>query len=702
MRFNGLVSCGLMLLATGWTPAAASSDYFEARTWTVTNRNLISGNNLALMQPGNDTRVNLMLLLQDDRRKVATSGPGHVFFNWGELSASLYPEQGNSDSTGFYDHSRCQTNETGRDAFVQVVRSVQRLPEAERGLLISVRQAVAPDCEVRTAGSEEIVRLAAIQTPLGQEFAVYLRSALSFYNGDFEAATRGFSSLVGAKNDWLKETSLYMIARSELNRSQAQAFDEYGYFAGPQAVGEGAIRNAERGFNLYLKIYPDGSYQQSAKGLLRRVYWLAGDTDKLSNEYAQVLDQPGMTGARLPALIQEVDDKLLSILALDSSTSDPELLAMVALYRMRKPYDPYEDEEAKPAISRSEIEAMQGRLASRPGLLEYLLAAQAFYVADDPKTVLQLIPDEARQSRYTYLDFSRQVLRGAALEAVGDHNARGFWRQLVNGADRLYQRGVVELALAMNLERGDAVADVFAANSAVETPVLREILLQYAAGPPLLRKQAKDAGVDKRERDLALYVLLYRQLTHGAYAGFLGDLNLVPANAKLDGPFYNSSTENDYGYEEEPDSIPLGLFTKFDQTNEYGCPVLKQTVQMLASNPKSDRGQLCLADYLRLAGFDRYWLDERPDAGRLGGSKSPFLTPEFSRLEAYKTIIANRNAKAENRAYALYRAVWCYGPAGINSCGGVEVEEPQRAAWFRELKRQYPASLWAQKLKYYW
>lgn len=702
MRFIWLFSLGLMIWVIDWAPASASSDYLHARIWTLTSRNLTPGSNLAMLQPGNDTRVNLMLLMQDDRYGAGAGGQERVFFGWGELSASLYPAESKPESYNAYMHSRCQTNETGTDGFAQAVRSAKRLPERDRDLLISARRSLSPDCEDIAAGSEKITQMTQIQNQTGQDFVTYLTSALAFYNGDFDASTKGFSSLVKAKNDWLKETSLYMIARSELNRSQVQAFDDYGYFEGPQTVDQGAIQNAERGFNLYRKIYANGSYQQSAKGLLRRTYWLAGEAEKLSNEYAAVLDNPESSGSQLPVLIQEIDDKLLSILSLGQITSDPELLAMIALYRMRESGNPDGDDEVRPAISRIEIESMRDSLASRPGLMKYLLAAQAFYVANDPKMVLQLIPDDARKSSFGYLAFSRQMLRGRALEAVSDRNARGFWEQFVSGADRLHQRGLVELALAINLERNDAVDDVFAKNSVVETPALREILLQHAAGPALLRKQAKNLEVDKRERDLALYALLYRQLTHGAYSEFLSDLDLVSADANRDGPFYNSRTENNYGYEEELRPIPLGLFTQFDQSDEFGCPALKQTVEMLASDADSHRGLLCLSDYVRLVGFDDYWMDVQPDSNQLGGSGSRFFGPEFSRLESYKQIIVDPQANSENRAYALYRAVWCYGPAGVNSCGGIGVDEQQRALWFRQLKRHYPSSIWAQKLKYYW
>ena len=53
-------------------------------------------------------------------------------------------------------------------------------------------------------------------------------------------------------------------------------------------------------------------------------------------------------------------------------------------------------------------------------------------------------------------------------------------------------------------------------------------------------------------------------------------------------------------------------------------------------------------------------------------------------------------------AYALYRAVNCYAPSGNNQCGGADVPQEQRRAWFQQLKRDYAGSQWAQKLRYYW
>ena len=65
-------------------------------------------------------------------------------------------------------------------------------------------------------------------------------------------------------------------------------------------------------------------------------------------------------------------------------------------------------------------------------------------------------------------------------------------------------------------------------------------------------------------------------------------------------------------------------------------------------------------------------------------------------------MIADGAAPAADRAYALYRAVNCYGPSGINQCGGAEAMPAQRKAWFTQLKHDHPTSPWAQALHYWW
>jgi hypothetical protein len=95
-------------------------------------------------------------------------------------------------------------------------------------------------------------------------------------------------------------------------------------------------------------------------------------------------------------------------------------------------------------------------------------------------------------------------------------------------------------------------------------------------------------------------------------------------------------------------------------------------------------------------------LDEKQDADILGGSPSLFPGKAFSRLEIYRGVIADPKASAGAKSYALFRAVRCYAPGGYNSCGGAEASKVQRKAWFMQLKRDYPNSIWAAESTYYW
>jgi hypothetical protein len=64
--------------------------------------------------------------------------------------------------------------------------------------------------------------------------------------------------------------------------------------------------------------------------------------------------------------------------------------------------------------------------------------------------------------------------------------------------------------------------------------------------------------------------------------------------------------------------------------------------------------------------------------------------------------VINDESRTGRQSYALYRAVMCYAPSGYNDCGGEDVDKAVRKAWFQQLKRDYPGSVWAKSLKYYW
>lgn len=684
----------LLLAGLCWqAPARASGDYGCSPSWKLSHPTLSDCDNMAVIGPGNDSRVNLMLLLADRAGlSLRASDKPAVFFYISDLQDVVAPRPASeagqsrfSDGEG----SRCRSNEGGAAEFEAAIGRNRGVADAERAALVAARRALQPDCA--TAG-----RAAAppgVASPAGREFAAYLEGAGAFYAADYEVAAARFAALTSAKDGWLRETARYMQGRVEVNRAQLGLYDEYGSRNEAAKVDARVIAAAEAGLRAYMKAYPKGAYFTSARGLLRRVYWLAGDIGRLEAEYAALMAMPAAArGMDDAALAQEIDAKLLSI-ARPEQLSDPLLLATLDLMRMRVDKASDGSNCCGEPISGPALEAQRATFAKMPALFGLLLAAHATYVGDKPAGVVTLIPDASHQKAFSYVEYSRQMLRGMALEARRDPNARGFWIDLLPGAVGAYQRPVVELAIALHDERAKMLARLFEPGSPVRTPAIREILLVNVADPALLRRQATSATVSRHEREVALFVLLYKGATRGLYGDFARDVALVPKDAEA---------SLGYGDVMDAERPAIGIFTQTKTLGDYGCPALKDTEARLAANAADPKGQLCLGEFMRANGFDGSLLDSQPPADELGGTPSLFPGKPYSRLDGYRGLIASPRTPAEDKAYALYRAIMCYAPSRNNSCGGDGVDVGQRKVWFQQIKRDYPQSRWAQDLRYYW
>lgn len=690
-------------------PAQASADSTCYPEWKIRQTDLDGCSGTALLSPGNDTRVNLLMLLYDRHGSVGVSNvPDYDSyyndrrrseaepFNFPYFAGRLGPgRKEDDDSSNLALGTRCFSNDAGSASFIAAIGAAKGLSGEERAVLAAARSAMKPECssdETNRAVAEVAVQN--VQSKAGKAFAAYLIGAAAFYDGDFAGARTAFAGIGKTDNGWLAEATAYMLARAALNQATESAFGEYGDL-NKEGGDRALLASAESGLRAYLKTWPNGSYAASARGLLRRVYWLGQERQKLLNEYiAQFAEKDaGRRNLSLADMVQEIDIKLFGDLGPDDS-SDPELLAVIALREMRYYDDPSLD-ASDPPISRSSIEALRGLFAGKEDLFNYLLAAHAYYVEKKPAEVLKLIPATAGGSGY--LAYSRQLLRAVALDEAGNAGARAALIAALNAGKLPFQKGTAELGLAMHLERAKALDLVFAAGSPIRDPEVREILLRYSAGPALLRARAADKAAQASERNVALYTLLYKQLTRGDYAGFVKDSALVPANAKR-------IAADDY---ETPRYSEVAVFNWAGQ-RDFACPAISTTASTLAANPKDPRGLMCLGEFIRLHGMDPYfygvteYLDTPRDTDELGGHPTAFGGKRFSRLDAYKAIIANPAAGPDNRAYALHRAIRCYAPSGMNGCDDSEQSLAQRKAWFQQLKREFPTSPWSKKLTVYW
>lgn len=657
----------------------------------------------AMLAPGNDSRINLLFLL-NDRGARSTAGmvqppsndygaQGSVFVDWRSLRSAFYPANPETTDGGDYAGSRCMSYATGSADLIAAMAASRSLPDAERTALIAARASAEEVCKQgtshqRRSGDEAGAPLPvdgqwpAISSVAGREFLGYIQAADAFYGERWDDARIGFSSLAKAGDPFVRETAAYLLIRVEFAAAQAAAFDKYGDFAADM-TDRTAARRGLQALSAYLGAWPKGRYVVSASGLVRRGLWLMGDYALLGSTYGKLLSRVDLAQDSTVELVQEVDNKLLfNPAAKDADLDSAMLLATRVLVAMRD--ETYGTEAVgKPSITAAAIDALEPKFAGQPELFGYLQATHAFYYGRDYRRVLQLLPDDARRASHTNLSFSRQMLRGMALAALKDRNEAGFWQELIPNVKGLWQRPLAELGLAMSWERSGKLDAVFAAGSPITDQSIRSSLIHNSAGPALLRTIVRAPANTPTERDEALYTLLAEQLVRGQYATFGSDVKLPLAKPTGQAMMFTSGKVSDGG---------------------YACAPLAVTVAALAKNPQDVAGRLCLGDFFRLHDLDYLHgqYDPRPKPDELGGFAAGFSGKRNFRSEFYTAIIADPTAGAHDKAYALYRSVMCYAPSAMNDCGGADVTKAQRKAWFDQLKRDYPQSQWAKKLRYYW
>ncbi|MGA9602116.1 MAG: hypothetical protein WBS22_18050 [Methylocystis sp.] len=263
------------------------------------------------------------------------------------------------------------------------------------------------------------------------------------------------------------------------------------------------------------------------------------------------------------------------------------------------------------------------------------------------------------------------------------------WRRLLPLAADPWQKEAIELGLAMSWERLGSVNKVFLTETRITSPRLRAILLRYVAGPILLRMAVENPDSIPAERRLARFVLLFKEATRGQYANFLQDDNAEALR--------KDEAEAGPPIDEFKSTMLLWPGSK----TPYPCPALHEVIKELSANANSSHGLLCLGEFVRTADLDGFE-SLRPAPAELGGGKAIFPGDVFSRGEIYKKLLADAATPERDKAYALFRLVNCYAPAGNNTCGGESVDQSQRKAWHDQLKSRYGATPWAKSLKFYW
>jgi hypothetical protein len=693
-----IIAC--IFLALHCSVAYASGDYgCAAPKGSIFLRGYNSCNSVPFLSPANDSRLNLQLLLIDAGKLTGSLNTSRDYplprdaaslrvpfdlEDWQVHEATSVGTQASSansasDSNEYAqgEGSRCRNADDGIKPFRDAVKAAA-IPSDDASILNAARNSLVADCNATSSVAWKPP--AGLHSTLGREFAVYIAGAGAFYAGDFPEALKDFNSLKNSVDPWLKETSRYMVGRTLLNSAQRSAFGEWGDLQLSQ-VDKGNVREAEEAFNAYLHDFPHGTYAASARGLLRRVYWLSGDQTRLAEAYDKAFADParGANNVTAQELVQEVDTKLLSSVEIERIKS-PQLLAIIDLMRMRSANEQTGGPADKGALTLADLEAQKGRFAGNPALYDYLRAV-LLYIEEKPEQTLALLPSMPG-AQLSYFAFSQQTLRVLALEACHQsEKARQLVLQMLPLAKLPLQREQLELELAKIEERTGHLDRVFAPESPIRDKAIHTILVEHSASAELLRQRIKDPKENAEVVDAALYVLLYRELTRGKYQAFLSDLALVPHHpSEFLVPFVAD--------EQKKDAV-------------YQCPSLREVASTLQRQGEDAKSLNCVGELVRLQGV-HYDQETTPPETDLGGGKSLFPGTNYSRLDGYLKVIGNDHAEADARSYALFRAIRCFAPSGYNDCGKQEIPLRTRKQWFQMLHKDYPDSSWAKSLKYYW
>lgn len=712
------LTLGLCLSFAASSAALASMD-MDSCAWASPGCFLVSPPVLGV---ANDTRDNLLRLLDEQkgfsslRQPVPTDIARSRDFYFGMHMLDYDPPvDDDADTTPSDDPLSQQITTLGLDAeSINHLTSLQDENEnrfvslntdtlsdffsaliADTSLTPELRQTLAKTRLLVDGSSNAQDELNKLALPEGSAsaFRDYLQAANQFYAGNYAAAGQGFSALSTNPQPWVAETASYMLMRNALNASSENANGEYGDFDVTK-VDKTLVQQARDSAENYLKKWPQGKYADSTQGLQRRINWYLQDWNTLATLYERILPQAADSDA-LSALINESDNKLLSkdLTWGDGyflSAPDASLLTFIQTLRLMRDN---QCENHDRCVDQAYLDGLKADFEKnkRADLWNYLRLMLA-YNKQDYATVVKDITPAQSLPEHNILAFSEQALYGDAL--MGQQQwaaARDHWLHLLDLSKDVEQQQLLQAKLAATLVNSNALDKIFAPDSRVTNLRYRSLVLKTKAPRELLRQQAAH-GPNSEERTIALHTLLTQDLAQGHYTDWLQDKSLLTA-----------ITDAIPGEAFDDVDVSAFAWTGTSPEKAYACASLNDTVGVLSKNPQDAHALNCLGEFFRTT---QTVISLAKDQGGNDALDTATHEEGFSgqphRLAWYQQVINDAKAEPEDKSYALYRAVMCYAPSGYNDCGGEDVDKAVRKAWFQQLKRTYPGSVWAKSLKYYW
>lgn len=694
--------------------------------------------NFPTLDTGNDTQTNLYLLLADkglinfDAPNMLGSDSYHYYdfpLNLRTLRQTAVNEAKNpnqnflapSEKSHYAEY--CNSFYTGKAALEDALTLDNTLTSKERLQLMQFREAIQSECtdsfDHDISSTKDTPAFPLTWSINAQPYADYIIATQLFYLGkksDFDSAHNLYSALTDLKVDdnaglaWLVDTANYMLIRTGINRIYQQGMGDYRYKS--ENVDPRLFASTQKAINAYLSRFKKGYYTASARGLQRRLYWLAGQQEKLIDEIEWQIDHTKSLVFNLDSrLLPEEIEQRVFFTSFDepfdiNDLNDPILLTSFALYRLR----PADSFNAPRPLTLTELLQLKPKFKDRMDLYQYLIATYYFVQENNPKLAIKYLPTTMPTGEMSYSTFSQYVLKAKALQQIGNINeANALWHRLHQLPKQPFQNTVTELALALQADQTNDYSKLFGNNANIQSQALKMRVIRYSADPVLLKQIADSHSSTDTIGAEARYALLTKSLIQGRYTDYLTyKQHYLPNNS----PKY-------LGFDSESETLKhLPAFSAFNwQGKKIGpsinCQDLAKTVTRLSQNPKDRLQTLCLTEFMYdtdltgyLEDYDQsYHSSEKNNSGYrypyLGNIPSRFEGQELNRLNLYQSIFAS-SRDDELSAYALHRAIGCFASSGNNHCGGEYVDLSVRKAWFKRLKSDFSHTTWAQNQKYYW
>ena len=697
--------------------------------------------NFPTLDIGNDTQTNLYLLLADkglinfDLSNPEDSNSYHDDFplNLSTLKQAAVNKVKNPNQI-FLEYSEknyyaeyCNSFYTGKAALEEALKLDPKLTSKDRLQLMQFRKAIQSECidsfNDVTPSSESTATFPLKWSIHAQPYADYIMATQLFYSGkqsDFDNADTLYRALIDLETDnnaglaWLVDTTNYMLIRTGINRIYQDGMGDYHYKS--EDVDPELFASTQKAIDTYLNRFKNGHYIASARGLQRRLYWLAGQQDKLIDEIEWQINHPKSPLFNLDSrLLPEEIERKVFFASYDepmdiNEFNEPILLTSFALSRLR----PADSINSTKPLTLVELERLKPKFKDRMDLYQYLVATYYLVQQNNPKQALAYLPSDspsaAPTGKMAYSKFSQYALKARALQAMGNINeANTLWNLLHQLPKQPFQNTITELALTLQADQTNDYSKLFGNNAPIQTQALKMRVIKYSADPALLKQIADSHSATDTIGLEARYALLTKSLIQGRYADYLNyKQSYLPKNA-----------QKYLGYESKDETLQhLPVFNDFNWQGKKISPTiicqdLTTTVTRLSHNPKDRLQTLCLSEFMYDTSITYYFEDydkdyrtvTRSDSSYrypyLGDIPSRFKGQTLNRLDIYQSIFTS-NRDDELSAYALHRAIGCFASSGNNQCGGNDVDKSVRKAWFKRLKSDFKNTSWAQNQQYYW